>query len=148
MGSTFHKLCYHIVFSTKHRQPLLTEEIQKELYLYIGGIVKREDAWLLEIGGMPDHVHLLLQLKPIYSLSPIMQRIKGNSSRWVNQRFDLENRFSWQEGYRAFSVSESIISKVRNYIRNQEKHHQKQSTEMELKALLDRHRVDYDARYL
>jgi REP element-mobilizing transposase RayT len=128
---------------------MISDEIQDELYLYIGGIVKGEEARLLAIGGISDHVHLLLQLKPIHSLSKIMQRIKGNSTRWINQRFDLgEEHFAWQEGYGVFTVSESILPRVRRYIQNQKKHHQKRSTEMELKTLLDRHGVDYDDRHL
>lgn len=148
MGSTLHKLCYHIVFSTKCRQPMITAEIEAELYPYIGGIVNGEEAWLLAIGGMPDHVHLLMQLKPVHSLSKIMQRVKGNSSRWINLRFDLDDHFSWQEGYGAFTVSESILPRVEHYIRNQKKHHLKHTSEKEMKILLDRHRVDYDDRYL
>lgn len=148
MGSTLTHLLYHVVFSTKGRVPNIVPEICDELYRYMGGIVKGEGGVLLEIGGMPDHIHLAIKLKPVHSLSRIMQKIKGNSSKWLNEQNRLPGRFSWQDGYGAFSVSESQISNVMQYIKEQRKHHQRLSFKDEIIEFLKCHRVEYDEHYL
>jgi putative transposase len=148
MPSTYTNLLYHIVFSTKDRQPLVTEVLKEELYRYIGGIVRAEGGAQLEIGGTTDHVHILAKLKPAISVSQLLNRIKTNSSKWVNENGKLGVRFAWQEGYSAFSVSESQVEYVREYIRTQEEHHRKQTFQEELVAILQRHGVEYDPRYL
>jgi len=122
--------------------------IRDELYRYIGGIIKGEGGVLLEIGGMADHIHLAVKLKPVHALSEFMRKVKGNSSKWLNDQNRLSERFSWQDGYGAFSVSESQISNVMQYIREQEKHHQQLSFKDEFIEFLKRHRVEYDERYL
>jgi len=144
MPNTYTNLVYHVVFSTKFRKPAIDPEIQRELYAYIGGIVRDEGGTLLEIGGMPDHVHLLIKLKPSVALSDLLRRIKGNSSKWLNETRD----FHWQEGFSAFTVSESVVEQVRHYIRNQEEHHRKLNYQDELRALLTKHGVAFDERYL
>jgi REP element-mobilizing transposase RayT len=148
MGSTLSNLLYHIVFSTKNRQSNIVAGIGPELHRYIGGIVKGEGAILLEIGGIADHVHLVLKLKPVHSLSEIMRKVKGNSSKWVNEQNRLHKKFSWQDGYGAFSVSESQVNNVLQYVRNQEKHHRTISFKDEFIMLLQRHGVAYDEQYL
>jgi REP element-mobilizing transposase RayT len=148
MGSTLSNLLYHIVFSTKNRQSNIVAGIGSELHRYIGGIVKGEGAILLEIGGIADHVHLVLKLKPVHSLSEIMRKVKGNSSKWVNEQNRLHKKFSWQDGYGAFSVSESQVNNVLQYVRNQEKHHRTISFKDEFIMLLQRHGVEYDEQYL
>ena len=148
MGSTLTNFLYHIVFSTKNRQDYIVNEIGSELHRYMGGIVKGEGGILLESGGMADHVHLVLKLKPAHSLSEIMRKVKGNSSKWVNDQNRLHNKFLWQDGYGAFSVSESQINNVLQYVRNQEKHHRTISFKDEFIMLLQRHGVEYNEHYL
>ncbi len=148
MGSTLTNLLYHIIYSTKGREPTIIPEIRDELYRYIGGIIKGEGGVLLEIGGMPDHVHLVTKLKPVHSLSEFMQKVKGNSSKWLNEQNLGTGRFSWQDGYGAFLVSESQLSTVTRYVKEQEKHHHRLSFKDEFVQFLKRHEVEYDERYL
>lgn len=148
MPSTYANLLYHIVFSTKQRQRFIKDNFREELYRYIGGIIRAAGGIQLEIGGTADHVHILAKLKPTDSVSNLLNRIKANSSKWINENEKLAQRFAWQEGYAAFTVSESQTSAVSEYIRNQQEHHQKQSYQDELLALLERHRVQYDPKYL
>ncbi len=147
MPNTYTNLLYHIVFSTKNREPLITDDLTEELYKYIGGIIRAEGGVQLEIGGIADHVHILAKFKPSLSVSDMLRLIKANSSKWANED-KSKNRFAWQEGFSAFSVSESQVVPVTRYIRNQEQHHRRQTYQEELVALLERHGVEYDPRYL
>ena len=146
--STFTNLLYHIVFSTKYRKPLINLAWQDELYGYIGGIVRNENGTLLNIGGVADHVHLLLKLRATVTISDLLRKVKANSSRWVNERSDMKQRFEWQTGYAAFSVSESQVNRLRDYIDNQAEHHQRTSFKDEFLALLDKHQIDFELKYL
>jgi REP-associated tyrosine transposase len=146
--STYTNLLYHIVFSTKDRIPLITNELQEELYCYIGGIIRAEGGVQLEIGGMTDHIHILAKIKPAISVSEMLAKIKANSSKWANDHKMKMRKFGWQEGYAAFSVSESQVISVREYIRNQKEHHREQTFQEEFIALLERHGIEYDPRYL
>jgi REP element-mobilizing transposase RayT len=148
MANTYTNLLFHVVFSTKNRLPLLTRDVREMIYPYIGGVIRGERCVLLEIGGTTDHVHLLLRMRADLPLSDAVKRIKGNSSRWLNQNPDYATRFGWQSGYGAFSVSESQVPAVRRYIQTQEQHHSKVAFRDEFIALLKRHQVDYDERYL
>jgi putative transposase len=145
--NTYMNLLYHIVFSTKERAPLITEDLKEELYSYIGGIIRAEGGVQLEIGGMPDNIHILAKLKPSLAVSDNLRLIKANSSKWTNEG-KSKSRFAWQEGFAAFSVSESQADPVTQYIRNQEEHHRRQSYQEEFISLLERHGVEYDPRYL
>jgi len=142
MARTYTKLVYHIVFSTKERVPLITEEVRDRLYEYLGGVTRGEKGSLLEIGGVADHVHLLARFGAAIAVSDMVQRIKGNSSHWLNQR--PESRFAWQNGYGAFTVSESQVTTVRKYIQRQEEHHSRLSFKDELISLPRKHRIDFD----
>jgi REP element-mobilizing transposase RayT len=146
MPNTYTNLLYHIVFSTKDRAPLITDNFKEELYKYTSGIIRDEGGVKLECGGIEDHIHLLAKFKPSVSVSDMLRLIKANSSKWANERIDGE--FAWQEGFAAFSVSESQVVPVRRYIRNQVQHHRKQTYQEEFVALLERHGVEYDPRYL
>ncbi|MCA1797407.1 MAG: IS200/IS605 family transposase [Desulfuromonadaceae bacterium] len=148
MASTLTNLVYHVVFSTKGREPMIVASICDELYRYIGGIVKNEGGILIQIGGMPDHLHLVVKLKPNHQLSQIMQKIKGNSSKWINTQGQLKDRFSWQDGYGAFTVSESQVPIVVRYVKEQKNHHRKYSFKEELTQILELHNVEYEKRYL
>jgi putative transposase len=148
MPSTYTNLLYHIVFSTKDRIPLITDNLQEEVYKYIGGIIRNEGGIQLEVGGTSDHIHILAKLKPAVSVSEMLNRIKSNSSKWANEEKMQLRKFGWQEGYAAFSVSESQVPTVKQYIRGQKEHHRKQSFQEEFVALLERHGIEYDPRYL
>jgi putative transposase len=148
MSDSFTNLVYHIVFSTKNRQPLISDEIRALLYAYIGGIVRGQRGLLLEIGGMPDHVHLLARFRSDASVAEMVRLIKANSSKWMNERTEEPGLFQWQTGYGAFSVSESRVPTVRAYIQNQREHHARVSLRDELITLLKRHRIEFDERYL
>ncbi len=148
MPQTFASLRYHLVFSTKGRVPLITPRVREELYGYIGGIIREHDGLLMEIGGIEDHIHILASLRPRFSVSEILQKIKGSSSSWLNKKGLCRQRFSWQAGYSAFSVSESQIACVRLYIQRQAQHHHKMSFREELEILLERHGIEYSNRDL
>src|SRR3954467_418684 len=141
MATTFSNLLYHIVYSTKDRIPLIDGDLREPLYEYIGGIIRGERGILLEIGGVPDHVHLLAKFKTDIAVSMMVQKIKGNSSGWVNERPGPMPRFEWQAGYGIFSVSLSLGDKVRRYIRNQEKPHKKVSFKAELTSTFEKNSV-------
>lgn len=144
MAVTFTQILFHIVFSTKHRRPLIGAQLREELYAFMADTVRRHGGHLAAIGGMPDHVHLLLRLKPYVPVSSMVRFVKANSSRWLKERPDLVPDFAWQTGFAAFSVSESRSMAVRTYIRNQEAHHAQKPFETEVEELLKRHNVDYD----
>ncbi len=148
MASTFTNLLFHLVFSTKDRAPLITERYQERLYSYIGVVVRDEGGVLLAAGGMPDHIHLLASFKADTSVSEMTRRIKANSSRWIHQEETAGRHFAWQTGYGAFSVSESQKEPVKRYIQEQPQHHARLSFREELIALLERHQIAYDERYL
>ena len=146
MPSTFLSLHFHVVFSTKDRRPLLRGDWRSELHDYLGGTVNALGGISQIVGGMADHVHLLFGLKATHCLADFMRELKKASSKWVAERHDQE--FAWQDGYAAFSGSASGRDKVRDYIRDQEKHHAQRDYVAELRTLLEKHGVTYDPRYL
>ncbi len=148
MASTFTCLDYHVVFSTKYRKPRIDDKWREELYQYLGGIIRAEKGCLREIGGMPDHIHLLVGIRPTIAVADSIRIIKTNSSKWVNERGDQTAKFQWQTGYAAFSVSVSQREIVRRYIQNQQEHHRKLSFQDEFIGLLDRHKIEYDPKYV
>lgn len=139
-------LLYHIVFGTKDRMPLINATWERNLYGYMGGIVKGYNGSVLEIDGMPDHVHLLVRLGPDHAFKDFLRDLKANSSRIV--RRDHFSKFGWQRRYGAFSVSESAAPDVRKYIRDQKFHHSNISFEEEYKALLRKHGIEFDEKFL
>lgn len=130
--------CLHVVFSTKDRLKLIPQEKQARTWAYLAGICRNEKIFVHEIGGMEDHVHMLIQLPPTIALADAVQEIKASSSKWLGKRF------AWQRGYGAFSVCRSTLDRVARYIRNQEAHHRRRNYEQEFIALLDKHGVQYD----
>ena len=138
----------HCTFSTKERLPFISAELELRLWPYVGGIARENRIKALAIGGTPDHLHLLLSLPATMSFAKAVQLIKGGSSKWVHDTFPEYRKFAWQEGYGAFSVSASQVEKIIAYIRNQKEHHRKKSFQEEFRELLDKHGVEYDARYL
>jgi putative transposase len=148
MADTFTNLLVHVIFSTKHRAPLIAPGFRERLYEYVGGIIRKEGGTLLEIGGMPDHLHLLARFKADRSVADMVRSTKSSSTKWIHGEFSQQNEFAWQVGYGAFSVSESQVSVVRRYIRNQEEHHARVSFKDELIGFLGRNRMEFDERYL
>lgn len=148
MGSTLTNLIAHIIFSTKDRLPVLGESIQDRLYEYIGGIIRGEKGVLLAIGGMPDHVHVLAKIKADQSMAEAVKKIKGNSSRWINDNRLVTGRFGWQDGYGAFSVSQSQLELVQQYILSQKEHHKKKNFQDEFVDFLKKQGLEFDEKYL
>ena len=146
--STFTNLLFHVVYSTKYRKPMIEKTWQDELYGYVGGVIRENKGTLLCMGGVNDHVHLLVRFSPTIAISDMLRLIKGNSSKMVNDKIKPRIPFEWQSGYGAFSVSESQCEKVRAYILNQEVHHRKRTFEEEFIAMLERHKFTYDRRYV
>jgi REP element-mobilizing transposase RayT len=146
MSHTYSKLLTHITFSTKDREPLVTPVLQPKLYAYMGGVVREMGGSALEIGGMPDHVHLLVLTPPKLALSDVMREVKAGSSRWMSAQSG--DKFAWQTGFGAFSNSQREVAYVRAYIQNQAEHHREKSFKEELLALLSAYQVEYDERYL
>ncbi len=143
MSETYTKLRYHVLLSTREQLPLITPEVGNRLCRYIGGIARHLPVTLLAIGGMPDHVHLLLGLRPNQSLADIVRPIKTNASKEIGRS---ETRFRWQPGYLAFGISESKIAPVRRYIRSQARHHGAMSLQDEATRLLARHGLESSPR--
>lgn len=146
--STFTNLLFHIAYSTKYRRELIHADIQQRLYEYIGGIIRDQKGVLLEIGGMPDHVHLLAKLSPTVAISDSLRLIKANSSKWINETFKPRIPFTWQRGFGAFSVSQSNVEQVTEYIRKQQEHHRKRSFRDEFLELLAKHGVSFEPQYV
>ncbi len=133
---------------SKKRTGLIQKEWKDELYKYITGIIQKQDHKLLAINGMPDHLHVFFGMRPIQSLSDLMQDIKGSSSKWINEKKFIKDKFEWQEGYGAFSYSKSQTSRVIAYVQNQEVHHQKITFLEEYIKFFKKYEVDYDERYI
>ena len=133
---------YHIVFGTKERFPFISREIRPVFHQYLGGIVRGLGGIALEIGGVEDHVHLLVKLKPTILFSAFLRDLKSNSSKWAKQN-GMQN-FKWQRRYGSFTVSESQVAKVRSYIRNQEQHHKKFDFKTEFETLLSNNGIPVD----
>ena len=148
MANTFTCLQYHVVFSTKHREPWIRPEIQERVWAYLGGIAQKNDLKPLLFGGVDDHVHLLLGLPPTAKVSEALKAIKGGSSGWLKETLPGCGGFGWQDGYAAFTVSKSQVSEIGEYIRNQREHHRVKTFQEEYRAFLKKYRVQYDERYV
>ena len=146
MSRTYSQLMFHVVFSTKERQPIIDVTWSPALYRYIGGIVERHGGLLMQAGGVEDHVHLLLNLRPSKAPSDVIGKLKASSSGWLNTHH--AEGFQWQAGYGVFSVSASKVEAVQKYILDQPHHHASQSFNDELRWLLQQHDIDWDERYL
>ena len=138
------RFLFHIVFATKDRFPLINPRWESELYKYISGIVRNLKGRVIEINGMQDHVHILVSLSPC-DFREFMRELKASSSRWAKRH---QPKFSWQRRYGAFTVSESAVDAVRDYIRRQKEHHKDRTFEQEYMGILRKHNVEFDDRYL
>ncbi|MBA3685362.1 MAG: IS200/IS605 family transposase [Planctomycetes bacterium] len=147
MPASYTALWYHLVFATKQRQPLLTAAIRQRVHEYMAGIVELQGGTPRAIGGIEDHVHLLLSVRQDQTIADIARLIKANSSKWVNQQWP-KLAFSWQTGYSAFTVSVSQKVRVQRYIENQQEHHRSQDYGEELREMLRRHVVPFSEDHL
>ena len=148
MANTYTQIHIQTVFAVQNRQSMIGEQRKDDLYKYITSIIQNNDHKLLQINGMPDHIHILFGMRPVQSLSELMKQVKQDSSKWINQNRLTRGKFSWQEGYGAFSYSKSQLPRVIKYIRNQGKHHKTKTFREEYLALLEAHGIDYDERYI
>jgi putative transposase len=148
MANTYTQIYLHVVFAVSGRAFVIRSERKEELQKYITGIVTQRKQKLIAVNCMPDHTHILIGLKPDAAPSDLIGRIKTGSTNHINEQRWLRCRFSWQEGFGAFSVSHSHLSAVINYIRNQEHHHRRKSFREEYLEFLNRHAVPYDERYI
>ncbi len=147
MASTYLSLHYHLVFSTKAREPMIATEWRARLHDYLGGTICGLGGFPEGIGGVADHVHLLVGLKATHRLADVMRELKKASSTWAHDEIGLRS-FAWQEGYAAFTVSATSRDAVRHYIANQEEHHRIKSFREELVEMLRKAGIEYDPKYL
>lgn len=148
MAGTYTKLYIHIVFSVKGKENLLRKAWRDELFKYMAGIISNKGHKSIIVNGVGDHVHLFIGLKPAMAISDLVRDIKNNSSNFINKRRLVPGRFSWQEGFGAFSYAEAQIENVYNYIQNQEQHHSKKSFKEEYLEFLEEFQVEYEEKYL
>lgn len=148
MADTFSQIYIHTIFAVKGRENLIHPKYKEELYRYITGIVINEGQKLVAINGMPDHLHILIGLKPQKALSDLVRDIKSNSSRFINEKRWINGKFEWQKGFGAFSYSHSQLTTIINYIQNQEKHHKNKSFREEYESFLKLYEVNYKPEYL
>ena len=147
-NNTYTQLHIKIVFAVKFRDSQIKSEWRDELYKYITAIIQNKKHKLLAINGMPDHIHILIGMRPTQSLSDLVKDIKSNSSRWINEKGFTSSRFEWQDSFGAFSYSKSQIDSVVKYINNQEKHHQKKSFKSEYIDFLKAFEIDFDEKFI
>ena len=148
MANTYTQLYVHIVFSVKGRSSQISADWKEELYKYINGVTKYRKQKLMVIGGISNHIHLLIGFNPACPLSDLMREIKSNSSKWINEKRLATGRFEWQSGYGAFTIGQSQVDKVAKYILNQEEHHWTKTFREEYIEFLKAYKVDYNPDYV
>ena len=148
MPNTYTQIHIQFVFAVKFRHGLISSSWKDELYQYITGIVQNNKHKLICINGMPDHIHILIGVRPHQSISDLMQDVKGGSSKWINEKKFLKGKFEWQQGYGAFSYSKSHVKDVVHYIQNQEQHHQKKTFLEEYVDFLKKFEVEYEESFI
>jgi REP element-mobilizing transposase RayT len=148
MANTYTHIYLHVVFAVEGRQNLIAPEHNDELQKYITGIVTAQRHKLIAMNNMPDHLHLLVGLRPDAALSDLVRDVKAGSSKFINEKRWVMGRFSWQEGFGAFSHARSQLGAVIRYIQNQQKHHVKRSFRDEYLELLEKFGVEYDQKYI
>lgn len=148
MANTFTQLHIQLIFAVQNRTSLIDKFWKDRLYAYMTGIIQNNGHKLLIINGMPDHVHVLIGFRTTQALSELVQIVKRDSSKWINENKLVRGKFSWQEGFAAFSYSHSHLQNVIEYIKNQEGHHKKQSFIEEYKAFLEKFEIEFDEKYI
>ena len=148
MGQSLVKNYIHLVFSTKHRQPLIQSPIEAELYSYLGGTCNQLDCQSIKVGGYADHIHILCLLSKKIALMKLVEEVKSHSSKWLKTKGEHYRNFYWQDGYGAFSVNPSQVDTAAAYIENQHEHHRKKTFQEEYRRFLKKYNVEYDERYV
>jgi putative transposase len=143
VSHSFTNLLFHVVFSTKHREPSLDPEIRSRLFEYFAGLTRPDGDDLLSVNGTADHVHLLLRMRQDHRLADVIRNLKARSSQWIRRSFPERRAFTWQAGYAAFTVSQSQVNRVRQYIARQEQHHHRRTFAEELAALLRANEITF-----
>ena len=148
MAQSFVQNLQHIIFSTKNRNKWIDESWEDKLYAYIGGILRGIGCSMKAAGGASDHIHILTAVNKNVLITDLIRKIKSSSTNWIKRTVPHRGEFSWQQGYAAFSVSQSQFGKVEDYIRNQRKHHRRIEYKDELRKMLEKHGIEYDEKYL
>ena len=148
MGQSYIRIALHLIFSSKERKPIIDSSIDAELYSDLGGTCRKLDCRPIKVGGYRDHVHVLCFLSQKISLMKLLETIKSHSSKWIKTKGDQYRDFYWQDGYGAFSVGQSQIEKVKDYIARQKEKHAVRSFKDEVRAFLKKYAVEYDERYI
>ena len=148
MANTYTQIHIQTVFTVQNKHCVIRNSWRGELYKYITGIIQNNGHKLLAINGMPDHIHIFFGMRPTQALSELLQDIKAGSSKWINQKRFVSGKFSWQEGFGAFSYSKSHVENVIQYIKNQEEHHKRKTFIEEYLDFLEKFEVPYDERYI
>jgi putative transposase len=148
MANTYHQIYVQTVFAVKYRDAVIEKDWQANLFAVIGSLINEANCKTLIVNGVEDHVHCLIGLKPVVSVSELMKAVKAKSSKYINDHSLTPKRFEWQEGYGVFSYGQSQVDKIYNYIKNQEEHHQKQTFKNEYLAFLKKFKVAYDEQYI
>ena len=148
MANTYTLLNVQAVFAVKGHENILASNFRKQLFEYISGILKGINQFPLAVNGYKDHVHIFFEINPATSLSDVMEKVKANSSKWINENKFVPGKFEWQRGYGAFTYSRSQRNNVIQYITNQEKHHRRKSFREEYLEMLHKFEIEYDDRYI
>ncbi len=148
MANTYTQLYFHVVFAVKGRRNHISTVWKEELYKYISGVISNKNQKPITMNGMPDHIHLLIGTKPNCNLSDLIRDVKANSSKWINEKDLVQGKFEWQRGFGAFTVGQSQLPRIINYIKSQEKHHSRSSFKKEYISFLKTHEIPFDTRYI
>ena len=148
MANTFSQIYIQTVFAVSGRLSLIRNDFKEDVYKYISGIVRNKQQKLIAINGMPDHVHILIGLKPVMALADLVREIKSDSADFINRKKWVRGKFAWQEGYGAFSYGHSQLDTIIRYIQNQERHHAKRSFKDEYLSLLRKFDITFDDKYV
>lgn len=148
MANTYTQTYIQFIFAVQNRTSLIRSQWEHQLFKYITGIIQNKNHKMIAINGMPDHLHMFIGMQPTDSMSGLIQVVKSESSKWINESALIKGKFKWQEGYGAFSYSRSHINRVYHYVMNQKKHHKKKSFREEYIDFLNKFGVDYDERYI
>jgi len=148
MSQSLSKILVHLIFSTKNRRKIIDSSIRTKLDSYMAGILQEWDSPAVIVGSVADHAHLLLCLCKNHALSKVVEQVKKGSSKWIKTQGKRYLDFQWQNGYGAFSVSQSNVSRVKGYIANQDEHHRRRSYEDEFRAFLRRHQIEFNEKYV
>ena len=148
MPQSLSSVLVHLIFSTKHRQPFISPEIEPQLHPYMASIFKALKSPALCIDGTTDHVHILCSLARVISIADLVEEVKSDSSKWIKRKGSAFRAFQWQKGYGAFSIGQSQVATLKRYINNQKQHHRRVSFQDEYRKFLNRYRLEFDERYV